>query len=133
MNSDVRAAAERCRLNRYTAEAPDMRTAMNEKRDDWRTLALAYLAEHPADDAEPISQAWLRSVGFRDVGENCVGENYLCVNTTGRTALIVWSEGWFLSEACGGNFAGQVGIKTPENRGAVRRLCQCLGITLKPE
>ena len=27
-------------------------------------LADAYLAEHPADDEEPVDEAWLRSIGF---------------------------------------------------------------------
>ena len=27
-------------------------------------LAKAYLAEHPADDAEPLSEEWLHAVGF---------------------------------------------------------------------
>ncbi len=32
--------------------------------DDAFALATAYLAEHPADDGEPITAEWLRSVGF---------------------------------------------------------------------
>lgn len=51
---------------------PDCRQSIHEaarivKRrmlDDERTIIDAYLAEHPDDDGEPVTEEWLKSIGF---------------------------------------------------------------------
>jgi len=36
------------------------------------TLARAYLAEHPADGDEPVTEEWLRSIGFRNLSATMI-------------------------------------------------------------
>lgn len=80
---DVRAAAER--VERFTRiatqgtpnQAPAYRDAAymevycgtpHTQMEDFRALALAYLAEHPDDDQLPVDEEWLRSIGFEAEG-----------------------------------------------------------------
>lgn len=60
---ELRAAADRCR----GLEGPgwvDVENAPPECVADLLTLARGWLAEHPADDSEPVTMTWLESVGF---------------------------------------------------------------------
>lgn len=53
MNADeLRAAATRYRTNSYTEDE----AAVDQGYKDMRDLADAYLAEHPADDGEPVTE-----------------------------------------------------------------------------
>ncbi len=65
MNAEeLRAAAIRRRTNDWLGNR--MYNDFVDEDADARLLADAYLAEHHADDAEPITLEWLRSVGFQD-------------------------------------------------------------------
>ena len=115
MNEDVRKAAER--LRRVYGEESQW-SVYDGHRDrasmlgsDEMTIAKAYLAEHPADEAIEISEDWLRSVGLRD---NRMVIEFMKTND-GRWASR-W-HGWELPR-----------LKT---RGQVRNLCAALGVELK--
>lgn len=69
--SELREAAER--LRRYAAKVPMIDVwplidtdypPEDQRRDDRRILADAWLAEHPAGDQEPIDGTFLQSIGF---------------------------------------------------------------------
>lgn len=88
-------------------------------------VANAYLAEHPADDALPIDELWLRGVGFKPRGIE--GDLWL------------WPLHWR-------HFSGEVVLQPaqleiwhgvlrghPKTRGDLRRLCAALGINLKEQ
>ena len=89
--------------------------------------AAAYLAEHPADDAEPIDGPWLRSVG-------AVKEDHPDKWTFRREDALdvgLWhvDDGWkamLLYGECAASCIRR-GLKT---RGDVRRLAAALGIQL---
>lgn len=83
-------------------------------------LVTAYLAEHPADDDEPITERWLLSIGVQHA------ENTRYVLSQGkyeRIWLYFWETG-INAELAGG---GEIVFAT---RGDVRRLCAALGIDL---
>ena len=152
MSDDLRAAAERL------AQTPTYSTrhmAVEERADgitqmlvDLQRLAVAdgcvaaawayefaqaVAAEHPADDAIAVDEAWLRSVGFSEV-------------------VTRWSDVWLGLESGGGILEvlsdGSIGyVQNPRTddevyvcipgkqstRGHVRRLCKALGVTLSEE
>jgi len=71
MDTETKEALERLRRegqgeNVYPSWFPDYDM---ESRKDSHTLAEAYLAEHPADDDEPVTKEWLAAKGaiFHDV------------------------------------------------------------------
>ena len=91
---------------------------------DRADVSRAYLAEHPADDAEPLTISWLQSVLLRcNVTAYGTLENDLFTFRSGPDgAWAVWT--WQMDrdgEAC------LVVVKT---RGDVRRLAAALGIQL---
>ena len=80
-------------------------------------LAESYLAEHPADDAEPVTEEWLLSVGFK----RHPFEGMLHV-----------IDGWMSMSI--GQHEKNAFVNTPlrgKTRGDVRTLCRSLGIELK--
>lgn len=84
-------------------------------------VARAWLAEHPADDGEPVSGEWLRSIGFTGP-DGLLGIIYGEVELTTTT-----SSRWLVgnpSEIHGES----VYIPAPTTRGDVRRLCAALGV-----
>lgn len=60
----VREAAER--LNRYLEDRVVTAADYEDCEGDIQCVATAYLAEHPADEGKPITDAWLREIGFAD-------------------------------------------------------------------
>jgi hypothetical protein len=121
MTSDeLRAAAMRT-VNAYAEKISEWYLAKSRPAEaDAFDLALAYLADHPADDAEPVTAEWLASVGFtagkfpRDLirgpvlrGVSSAGDEYWAI----RTYPIP-------------NDA------KPWTRGHLRRLCAALGVPL---
>jgi hypothetical protein len=85
VNDDVKRAAERIRRitdGEDLVSVYDPQKPANQVGDSWghwdkvdaaksgvecdcETLADAYLDEHPADEDEPITEEWLKSIGFR--------------------------------------------------------------------
>jgi hypothetical protein len=146
MSDSVKAAAERLR---NTCDSNLFYWRSSDCQRDQAILAYAYLAEHPADDSEPIDGCWLRGVGFTNKSDNIEqfienewfsGEHRIEIQPEdgdylGEEMRImiyskpVWvcevrnrSHGWDESIAVGGD------LKT---RGDVRRLAAALGIALK--
>lgn len=82
MTDELRAACERLRRYQAASDANDV-AAMDAVYDahgnnpdncdsiweDQADVADAYLAEHPADDDEPITEDWLAANRFQDRGE----------------------------------------------------------------
>lgn len=128
--SDLKAKCERVRrwkagdwLKDIYPQAKDrgMETALLEQ--DWRDVAVAYLAEHPADENEPVTEEWLRAVGFGDNGYNYAGCHLRLGGLEYATGDTNGFSPWFYC----GVLITDGGLKT---RGHVRRLCNCLGIPL---
>lgn len=122
MTPELKQAAEL--LRRYTCfenvNAPD-RFVMQQM---W-VLARAYLAEHPADEEEIITEEWLESIDFERVDlEGCVPYEWFKHKTCG---LILWDssyDDWIV------NCFDQEGIRPNSitTRGQVRRLLAALGV-----
>ena len=97
---------------------------------DMIAVANAYLAEHPADDDEPIVEAWLLSVGFlRDLNE------YEITSPTSDgqfVYLTLTRRGWVLGTGSWSHRSSLLLPATPETRGQLRRLCAALNIPLQP-
>lgn len=113
MSDELRAAAERFRQRTRIGIAGPGIPACDE---DAHALADAYLAEHPADDAEPVSEEWLLLVGFASSARH---PQRLNVGQLSCSCGSLWCYG------------GVVLSRTPMTRGDVRRLCQALGVELK--
>lgn len=122
MTPDQQAAIERLR-NRAAGGTPYSRygylcdVVLGE---DLQAVADAYLAEHAADDGEPVTEEWLRSVGFKreswhplqldcdsDIDIRCTPE-----------LLVV------------GHRSDEWDVKANPTRGDVRRLCAAHGCPL---
>lgn len=79
-------------------------------------LAHAYLAEHPLDDQEPVTEEWLRNVGFED--------GNLSFYELGEASVCQWEGRWFFYiDGCGG--------PDPLTHGHIRAFCKALGIELE--
>lgn len=79
-------------------------------------FARAYLEEHPLDDQEPVTEEWLRNVGFED-GNPSFYE-------LGEASVCQWEGRWFFYiDGCGG--------PDPLTHGHIRAFCKALGIELE--
>ena len=115
MTDDVRAAAER--ITRSVHEAVYTGPlSLQGKLADALIVADAVLAEHPADDGEPVTEAWLRAAGFT-------------VNPL-RDRLEVGPAQWWHFANCVLGIDHHTGFWTLPTRGHVRRLCAALGIPI---
>jgi hypothetical protein len=70
MSKQVREAAQRI---------IDFNVRNGQELGDDTTVCRAWLAEHPADDENPVDVEWLISVGFKWSNED-IGEGYLWIN-----------------------------------------------------
>lgn len=113
--SELREAAERLRA---TGDTPnDLSVAAIYDR---AILAKAWLAEHPADDDEAVTEEWLRSVGAEDLDEGIF-------RFTSKRGIEVFI--WLPSRTV--NF-GDAEYRTPlKTRGEMRCLAKLLNIPLK--
>lgn len=131
--SDVQSAAERLRRvqqgetlkavysNPHWAAATNYQLA---HECDMAEVALAYLAEHPADSELPIDEEWLRSVGFEAFDEH--GSGWFKDSPGGSTRVSIGYRGQWLVNGNEMEYAAQ-----PKTRGDLRRLCFALGVELK--
>lgn len=134
--SDVRAAAERLRQMRADSEAfdggyPDNEDGRLQSLCDHAILADAYLAEHPADDDEPVTEDFIRSLNPPRYWE--AGAEYVWPDVCLRYSLEicdgkppVLSAGFYID-------GGDKPVYLPhiKTRGDVRRLCRALGVEVK--
>ena len=121
---EVKQARERLRGNE------DLWIEYGGQHDDLDALLyLAHndLAEHPADDDEPVTVEWLDALftrsckthshpNWRASGESRHGFRFVFHDSVLHVGVI---------------FNGTTGIATCKTRGDVRRLCRALGIELK--
>lgn len=130
MSDELRAAAERMR-KKWPSNVADVQKWDLPYRyiDDLERLADAYLAEHPADDGEPIDHSWLVSIG--GIAER--NPDKITFHREDALPIGLWrvDDGWkamFLfaeeSAACIAR-----GLST---RGGVRRMLKALGVDVKP-
>lgn len=85
-----------------------------------QSLVKIILADHPADEDEPVTEAWLISIGFvrHETGVGCWNIYLDGMNFCGHRKQWAWPT---------------VGPwkNGPRTRGEVRRICAALGIQLK--
>lgn len=123
MTPEQKAAAERLRVSlkkRHVKFQSSPRTYLG----DMELIVIAYLAQHPADDDEPIDEEFLRSVGFVDIDKNTLQfDRDLPVDVWhgGVMAEAEWSVG-------GERIPHEL---MPSTRGDLRRLASALGIELR--
>lgn len=122
MSDDVRAAAERL--------LPPLADVIDAPGDA-ELVARAWLAEHPADDGEPVSAEWLMVTGWVDVAEPGGGPLYtFCRPDHGGAVLTLEGD-----HRCLMAFLGHPdGAPWPcdiYTRGQVRELLRALGIEVK--
>lgn len=119
MSDELRAAAERILDGDMPAVDQPLWIAKS-----IRELCRFYLREHPSDDSEPVTEEWLRAVGFRLMSGWPVWFF--------RESIEIRIRSEHDSEANPAPFlriAGQR-IFNP-TRGDVRRLCAALGVALE--
>jgi len=127
--SELRAAAERLVAMWSHPEYRGSRTS-----NDALALARAYLAEHPTDDLEPVTEEWLRSLTAFDNR----GDIVLEVAVFGSVCHLRFApdpldgkpcHSWSLLPSGGSSRVWLPG--SPIRRGHVRRLCAALGVELE--
>lgn len=101
-------------------------------------LAVAYLAEHPAEDDEAIDEGWLRSVGFEPNNWESLrigtihSEHSASELDVYRIDMLPDSSWSFYGGTPRCRGGAQLGVR-PKTRSDVRRLAAALGIELKGE
>lgn len=120
MSEELRSAAERI-LYSPTLHLGDGPGVACIRPEDAVALAEAYLAEHPADDGEPVTAEWLESIGFYRDGVHpddpftCRESSiYLSPKYDDEKLWVVFVEVYELGKS--------------KTRGDVRRLLAALGI-----
>lgn len=121
MTNELRAAAERVIQQGDSSVYWHSPQAIT----DSEKLARAYLAEHPADGGEPITEEWLQSVGF----EPRKGSKFHFVYDAAPYMTIMWD--YREDELMIGHAQTWKRLGDNRTRGDVRRLCRALGIELK--
>lgn len=128
MTDDVRAAAERItRSVHETVYTGPL--SLQGKLADALIVADAVLAEHPADDGEPLTPNRLLAFGFTEVENQWSG---LALRVNGRARLghdstAPANEQWVAFDAVGGD---GIFVPDPKTVGGLRRLCAALDIPL---
>ena len=121
---DLREAAEllrpafTCGKGMSSAEYQSAKT-----RQAMYAIVKAYLAEHPADDGEPVTEEWLLGVGFiqgKSKNSRLIFLDYFTIDDllSGECSVCGWADHVTLRSTC-------------KTRGDVRRLCTALCIPLK--
>jgi|SRR5579864_1713139 len=129
---DIRAAAERLRRHSKPSYNPDE----GWHPDDRKLVADAYLAANPADDDEPVTEEWLGLLPGLVVDPG--SRDSTLIQTSGDTYLVIESDrSMAIQQGMYDDRDSQyIPVRAFEcaTRGAVRRLCACLGVPLtEPE
>lgn len=122
MTDELRAAAER--LRRWKAGDHEVMESRHMLHANWSMLADAYLAEHPADDDEAVTEDWIESV------RTCPW----CVIEFNDAVMLDWEESTLylhteISDGIG--VVTRVELPHLKTRGDVRRFCRAFGKDLK--
>lgn len=134
---EIRAAAERLTGDWDKSYPPAPHTAtVDAVLLDTARVAKAYLAEHPADDGEPLTRDWAKTCGWSHVaGASGVGaalyhdEANLYAHTPPAKSGLPWCVELWPEDALS-NGKGPYRAVTVRTRGDLRRLCAALGIDL---
>ena len=94
--------------------------------DDYRTLARAFLREHPGDEDVGVDEAWLSSTFGRLA--SCGRKRYALHFATRLGLVLSWCPPCGDLPAC--LCIETAVIVTAPTRGDVRRLCKCLGVPI---
>jgi hypothetical protein len=107
--------------NQITKDAFDVATG-------YRMLRAQIIAEHPADSDLPVTEEWLRSVGF----ETAVNPLWIWARSAEICLARDNTGSWVVTRADDDDafFVSEVEIPAFKTRGDVRRLCVALGIPL---
>lgn len=126
MSDELRSAAERFAKQRPSEAYPwpcEMSEQPAQRVADMALLARAYLAEHPADDGEPITREWMNTVLPTDADSG----NWTVRQSKPLTLEIEYSGGgfwlWFAHAE-----VPPVPVCQVRTRGQLRRLLELLGI-----
>ncbi len=132
MNDELRAAAMDI-IGKWEAKAGDSPVA--ELVRNAMKLAEGFINEHPADDAEPITEEWLSSIGFSKRGMFAMD-----IKVPSKTCTFALSCADYENLPCCWELWNEFDDSTPsegaclpcqpQNRGDVRRLADALGIPL---
>ncbi len=134
MSEELRAALDRFRRCQTAFQLKDVygcsesREALALYAKDEAWLAQEYLAEHPADYAEPVTEEWLVARGFEWSTDE---EAYIFADIESGSTLLVWRcctkpVVWALEYD--NDFTWPHDI---HQRGHLLQVCKALGITLK--
>ena len=133
MSDEPRAAAERVRrwhsgewLAGVYPDAKDRAQEIALLESDWRDVAVAYLAEHPADDGEPATEEWAKALGEWSQYTSSSGVRWY--HGPADVYLRFDANGCEMGVGCVGET--QYLLSDP-TRGHVRRLCAVAGSPLK--
>lgn len=136
MTDDVRAAAERLGLMLIGDGCQyDYANASDDCIADLMTVGRAWRAEHPADDAKPVTEAWAVGAGATVRFRTERGTVHLSTLTdetpedVGWIEVVIRSDRTTVRVVAGGNADGAVTMKDP-GRGQVKAACATFGIRL---
>ena len=93
---------------------------------DEMALSNAYLAEHLADDSDPVDEFWLKQIGFHE--HDC--DNQPCRKAFSTEAYDLTFSPHYFQDFLGRWAFHGVTIPSPQTRGDLRRLATVLGIQL---
>jgi len=121
---ELRVAAKRLAEGEFSENYPAFMATTFGLADGF-LLARAYLAEHPEDDGEPVTEEWLRSsVGWIPVeGSGYIGRDGIIFCKGSESVYSAWLQ---ISQY----YYDMRRIVRVETRGDVRRLCKALGVSL---
>lgn len=131
MTNEQKAALERLRVASESNEAcvsvygEDWVTSKDVQRDAAVVVYLA-LAEHPADDDEPVTVEWFVKCGAKVENRP---EGWVAVFEPAwhaHTSLFIYWDGTVIAK----NMGHEARLNEVETRGDVLRLCRALGIPL---
>lgn len=95
---------------------------------DARHAAAELVAAAEADGAEPVTEEWLKDIGFEGIRTNLV---YINSQSAGPVFRIRLDLDMGCDGCCIVSSSASVDVHMPETRVEVKRLCSALGITLK--
>ncbi len=138
MTEEIKAAAERLIICEYDANGfvhNPIGGKPHSQAVDGHYVARAYLAEHPSDDGEPITEDWLSGLGAEFFPATDYERPMYILSSSCRRfgwELARYEEGDEWTAELTVNRAYHLGVSHDiKTRGDVRRLCSALGIELE--
>jgi hypothetical protein len=134
--SDVREAAKRYRAEAYQpghfGNADRRNVGYLTSEQGWQdrvTLSNWAVEQILHDDEEPLSEEWLRSVGFG----YCAHWGAMNIGDWRNSMALEWDHGKWSLRACrkGGGCDFRYELPAPTNRHQLRSLCRSLGVQLR--